>query len=289
MLLKRRMNVSPSEVPTILNTSLQRLAAQSASCKLWSIVLTSLVLAMAAGRVGAEVLVWAAAPVLLLSLADAAYTVQARRLVALAAKETLQAEELFGTQTGNSSFSTSVQALKGLSSFSVWPFYSLLAMMVVVLGQIVLVPQNKPQFLPQNPSINASSFQSNATRSAFSNQQNPSSLPSTAAGYPGNLNMPKLNNFAPPNGSPQFQPPPNQINVTRPNMPPMGVPTSKPQLPGTATKPSTVPGSAPPTPASLNRPAPNTFTPPPKPQPAPNATLNSSPPKPEASQTQPPK
>ena len=246
------MNVSPSEAPALLNTALQRLAAQSASCKLLSIVLTSLVLVMAAGRVGAEALVWAASPSLLLALADAAYKVLANRIAALAAKETVRAEDLFRIQSGNVGFGVAIQSLSGLTSFSVWPFYTTLTTIVIVLGQTVLVPQNKSQFLPQSPSINASPFQPNSSR--------------------------------PTNAGQQFQTPPNQINANRSIMPSTGGQTFIPNFPGVTTTPPTRPGS------SSTPPATNSFAPQPsKPKQTPNSPPNSVPPKLAPSQTQQPK
>ena len=274
VLLQPIMNLSPPDAPALLNSSLQRLAAQSASCKLWSIILTSLVLVMAAGRAGAEVLLWAAAPSLLLALADAAYCVKTRRIATLAAKETVRAEDLFRMQSGSSGFSTSIQSLSGLASFSVWPFYTALTTMVIVLGQTVLVPHNPP--------INGSPYQPNTPRPAYSIQQSPSTPPPGAVMYPGT--MQQTNGFAAPNGAPQFQPPPNQITVTRPNMPPMGVSSTKPNAPETVNKSPTFPGSSSPKPSSLNRPTSNTF--PPKTAPAPYTTQNSLPPKPAPTPTQ---
>ena len=208
------MNVSPTEAPALLNASLQRLAAQSAACKLWSIVLTSGLLGLAMVRGGDALLAWAAAPVLLLALADAAYLVQARRIAALAAKETVRAEDLFRLQSGSAGFAASIQTLGGLTSFSVWPFYTALATLVIVLGQTVLLPSKRPQFMPQNSSPIASPFQPNSPRPA---------------------------NSAPPMGVASFPPSPNPA-VNRPNMPPLVGSASRPNFPGTVTKPSTVPG-----------------------------------------------
>lgn len=257
-----------------------------AACKLWSIVLTSLVLIMAAGRVGAEVLVWAAAPILLLALADAVYKVQATRIADLAAKETIRAEELFRIQAGNAGFAVSIQKLSGLASFSVWPFYGALSMMLLVMVHTVLQPQSKTLLAHQNSSFNGGPYLPNAPGSfAYAIQQSPSTSPAGVVVNPGN------SKFAQPSGEQAFsQPPPNQITVTRPNLPPMGVPPSKSNTPGTTKKVLTVPGGPPPTPGGPNRPAPNTF-PPPKPntQPTPNATQNASTAKPVPTQTPQPK
>lgn len=221
-----------------------------------------MLLGLAVGRGGDALLAWAAAPALLLALADAAYLVQSRRIAALAVKETVRADDLFRLQSGSAGFAASIQTLGGLASFSVWPFYAVITTMVIVLGQSVLLPPKKPQLLPQNSSFIASPHQPTASR--------PSS-------------------FTPPKGVPSFQTQPNHT-VNRPSMPPMGVPASKPNFPGSGTKSPTVPGGSSSTPAGLNRPSTNTFAPqPPKISPGSNTTLNSSFPKPGTSQTQPPK
>jgi hypothetical protein len=261
------MNVSSSEAPALLNTTLQRLAAQSAACKLWSIVLTSAVLVMTAERGGDGELLWAAAPALLLGLADAAYKVQAGRIAAWGAnaKETVRVEDLFRMQTGNSGFAASLQSLTGLISFSVWPFYVALTTLVIVLGQTALHPRGNSQFLPQKPSINGSPYQPNTMRPDFSNQHGPSaSSPGTGA-YSSNSKMPRPTGFTPPKGGPSFQPPPNQNTLSRPTFPPKGAPTAKPNFPGTVTNSPAGPSSPPPPSANFNRPATNTFPPqPPK-------------------------
>lgn len=224
--------------------------------------MTSLLIGLAMVRGGEALLAWTAAPALLLALADAAYVGQSRRIAALSAKETVRAEDLFRMQSGNAGFSASIQTLGGLASFSVWPFYTALTTMVIVLGQTVLLPSKRPPFTPPNSSLIASPFQPNSPRPA---------------------------NSAPPMGVASFPASPNPA-VNRPNMPPLGGPASRPNFPGTVTKPSTVPGGSSPTAAGLNRPPTNTFPPqPPKIQPLPNATPNSPFPKPASSQIQPPK
>ena len=73
------MNVSSSEAQALPSVALQRLAAQRAASKLWSIVLTSV-------------------------------------LLGLAAKKTVRAEDLFRPLAGNAGLSTSIQSLGGPTS-----------------------------------------------------------------------------------------------------------------------------------------------------------------------------
>lgn len=233
------MNVSPSELTVLLNTSLQRLAAQSAACKLWSIVLTSLVLAMAAGRAGGEVLTWSAAPILLLALTDASYTAQSRRLAALADKEAIPPTELFRLQTETKGFSTSIQYLSGLGSFSVWPFYTVLSTMVIVLGLTVLPAKNSSQ----PPPIMSSPYQPGTPRPAYTMQQGGGGLPSGVVSYPGNPGM-QSSGYPGANNPANFQP--SNQTVTRPNIPPMGIPVPKPHPQGIPSKQGGAPNIPPP-------------------------------------------
>ncbi len=276
------MNVSPSEASTFLHSTLQRLAGQSATCKLWSVVLSSVVLALAAGRMGAEAMVWAAAPALLLALADATYKVQADRAAALAAKGTVRMEDLFRLQSGGGGLAGSVQTLGGLASFSVWPFYVTLATMVMVLGQTVLTPQNKAPFGPPGALINGGPSMPGVPRPAYAIQQGPTALPPGAVVYPGVSNVAPPSSFTPSSGSQSFTPPPGapkQVTVTRPNMPPMGVPASKASASGATAKAPPVGLPSPP-----SQPAQNKLTPqPPKIQPAQNSSAS----KPAPTPTQP--
>lgn len=257
MLLKQSMNVSLSEAPALLNTALQRLAAQSAACKLWSIVLTSSLLGLSLGRGTADSLLWAAVPVLLLSLADAAYLVQSRRIADLALKESVRAEDLFRMQAGSAGFAASFKSLGGLASFSVWPFYASLIATVLVLGQTAQPSATRPQFPAQTSPIAASPFQLNNARPA---------------------------SFTPSKGTPPFHPPTSQT-LSRPSMPPTMGPSSRPNFPGTAIKSPAVPKGA----APMSRPATSTLAP--RPQstlPTSNTSQNASA-KPVTGQTQPPK
>ena len=137
---------SVSTASSLLHASIQRLASQSATCKLWSVVLASVVLLFAAGRVGAEALLWAAAPVLLLALADAGYAARARSL-----SEAFLSPTKKGEDSLLAAFAPvrAADALKGMAAVSVWPFYLGLVAIVGGLGMMVIVPK------PKTPSLTA--------------------------------------------------------------------------------------------------------------------------------------
>lgn len=260
---KSSNEIAVTGVPDLLCATLQRLGSQSAACKLWSVILSSVVLVMAAGRTGAEVLVWAAAPAVLLALADAAYTSQGQRIAALIERETVCPSEIVRTQISGSGFAGAFQSLAGLGSFSVWPFYVGLAGLVITLGHTVLVPQNNRQQAPPMglPGAINTPYASNVPRPAYSIQQGPGSIPAGAVIRGGS---PTVSATAPPAApSLQFQPPPtaDQLTVTRPNIPPMGQPKKKAGQPSVITKSPTTPiGTAPP-----NRSSTSPIIPPPPP------------------------
>lgn len=282
------MNVSPSEVPALLNSALQRLGAQSAACKLWSVLLTTGLLVFLAERGGGgAALAWAAAPALLLGLADAVYKAQAGRIAAMAGMKDLRPEDLFRVQAGSGGgIATAVRSLGGLASFSVWPFYLALAAMVLVLGQSGLLTPG-----PGRPVLPTGVYPPNTPRPAYTVQQGTSLAASGAgsAAYPAGVAQAQVQGQGQPS-----QVAPNPVTMTRPNLPPMGVPGPRPNAPGPNLRAPAMTGGAPPPPANLSRAAPSTAagasgaaTPPraplqpPKAAPAPSAA-------PAAAQTQAP-
>ncbi len=134
--------------PLILNSALQRLASQSATCKIYSSVLAGAALLFAAGRSGGGSLLWAAAPAIVLALVDAGYTAKARSLASEAHKsvpdssDTAKSWSIIQLQVASGGMAEAGKALMGLFSFSVWPFYMGLALMVIGLGDTILIPKN---------------------------------------------------------------------------------------------------------------------------------------------------
>jgi len=245
-------SISTAEsAPAILYAILQRLAGQSAVCKIWGIVLSATALLFAAGRAGGEPLLWAAAPVILLALADAGYVGQSRRIAAYVArrepKELGNTKDVVHLLVEGSTFPEAFKSLASVLSLSVWPFYLSLAGLVAGLGMTVLVPRNKPTpVLPTFPQATPAYTQQN---SPFPNPR-PANTPVTPARpFPG----PSSTN--PPLTTPAFPSPPKPI--TGANTRPASVrpqPTGNKQLPGptgfTAPKPPPGVGTPLPTAAS---------------------------------------
>lgn len=280
---------SPAETaPAMLHATLQRLAGQSAACKIWGAVLSATALLFAAGRAGGEPLLWAATPVILLALADAGYVGQSRRIAAYVArrepKELGNTKDIVHLLVQGSAFPEAFKSLASVLSLSVWPFYLSLAGLVAGLGMTVLVPKNKPApVLPSFPQTTPAYTQQN---SPFPNPR-PANTPVTPARpFPG----PSSTN--PAFNTPAFPSPPKA--TTGANTRPATVrpqPTGNKQLPGPTgfTAPKLPPGtrtSAPAASSGTNSPtttnpqpsSPSPVTQPqPSPSPAPPAPAPSSP------------
>lgn len=145
-------NASPA-LP-LIHASMQRLARQSATCKLTSAILSGAAMLFASGRVGGEGILWVAAPAVVLGLADAGYTARVRRLGEAAAQyegaRAPKLSELIQTEAGGGFMTEATGMVKGLFSPSVWPYYLSLAGVVVGLG-LTVVPPKLPASYPVGP------------------------------------------------------------------------------------------------------------------------------------------
>jgi hypothetical protein len=101
---------------------LQRYSLQRAICKQCTVFLAVAILLIGAlGRLAAINLLWAAAPLLLLGLAEAGYAAQERRCAELLSRGKGQDESLtLLTAAGEVGF---VRTVMAALSFSIWPFY----------------------------------------------------------------------------------------------------------------------------------------------------------------------
>lgn len=133
----------------LIDRNLQRLAGQSATCKVWSCLLAAVALLFAAGRAEGIQFLWVGAPVLILALADACYAGQAIQMAQLgqrlsnSTQGSAQMADYYRTQLQGCESSGIVGGLTGLLSCSVWPFYAALAGLVIGLGMTVMVPRQK--------------------------------------------------------------------------------------------------------------------------------------------------
>lgn len=144
------MNAFSPEVLLQVTHILQRLADRSAACKIWSIVLVTIVLLFAIGRAGGEYLLWAAAPTGLLAFADAAYLAKARRIASFVNQsndhEFLNLKQLIHFQSPEEGVTTSLKSMMAIFPLSVLPFYLCLAGLVAGIGLTVL--GSKPKDTP---------------------------------------------------------------------------------------------------------------------------------------------
>jgi hypothetical protein len=132
----------------VLAETLHRLASQRATCKLAAVILAVVILVFGVpGKTGAMNLLWTAAPLALLGLAEAGYAAQERRGWQLLARQT-------GSETPALAPASAGAAIGGtfLSAFSlsIWPFY--LSLVGVIVAGVLLAPVKpvKPTVIP-NP------------------------------------------------------------------------------------------------------------------------------------------
>ena len=145
----------PATEPVLINATIQRLASQSATCKLYGVVLSVAVLLFSSGRSSAEILLWTLTPAVLLALADAAYVGRVRRMgEAVTGKKPATSSEVIQLQVSSGGLHGLKDSVAGLCSMTVWPFYLILALVVFGLGSTVLAPKapvmpGPPYYQPQ--------------------------------------------------------------------------------------------------------------------------------------------
>jgi hypothetical protein len=218
----------------LVHQTLQRLASQSAACKLWSAGLAAGVLAWAHSiRLGSQSMLWAVAPVGLLALADAAYATQASRLL----KKFRQGkkpgvEELLQTHVPLSGADT-LGGLAGLLSASVWPYYVALTCAFLIAGR---EPARPALPVPQNTGINRITATNPPVSREAQNAAPLRAAPMNGVQPPAQLRAPSGTAFSP-------------TNSPRPKAPVNTTPQSSPTPSGPAARP---PGSSTTTPLPLD-------------------------------------
>ena len=124
---------------TILQSVISRMASNSAGCKTWCIALVSAIVVIIADK-GARASIWVSLiPIVLFLLLDSYYLGLERsfrdRYNAFIRKlhaKRISAEDLF-VVAPPSGASTMKATAGAFSSFSIWPFYGLLAAMLLIL------------------------------------------------------------------------------------------------------------------------------------------------------------
>ncbi len=143
-----RVSADSPSVPsylTILQTVIGRMATNSASCKTWCVSLTSAVIVIIADK-GKPSYVWISViPLVLFLLLDAYYVALERQFrtvyndfIRKLHSGKAAVEDLFFVAPRSGVRTASWDILKAGGSISVWPFYTLLALMLVVVRAWIL-------------------------------------------------------------------------------------------------------------------------------------------------------
>ena len=267
-----------SSAASLTHSAIQRLSGQSANCKVTSAILSGAALLFAAGRTGGEGLLWAAAPIGLLALADAGYVAKIRRLARLSGQydgtKTPKAGDVIQNEVGEGGVKEAVQSLSGLLSFSVWPYYASMALLVGGLGNSVLAPKTPAVYSPTQPFAGVPGMVQPHAGTTPGGQPFPQSAPRPynvpAAGQPG---APGGNGSAPAPSVAFPQAPGRAINKFPTPSGGQGAPSStaplnRPSSQGTPIGPKfspLVPAPAPSSSPSASAPAPKPVTPAPAP------------------------
>jgi hypothetical protein len=130
---------------TILQSIINRMASNSAGCKTWCITLVSAMIVIIADK-GKPDYVWIGlVPIALFFFLDSYYLELERRFRGLYDEfvhklhsHTVAVEDLFIVTPGAGSGKTLSSILKVSSSVSIWPFYGLLAVMLVIVRVLIL-------------------------------------------------------------------------------------------------------------------------------------------------------
>lgn len=136
---------SVSSYLTILQTVIARMATNSASCKTWCVTLTSAIVVIIADK-GKPSYVWISViPMALFLLLDAYYLALERQFRSVYNDfirklhfGTATVEDVFFVAPRSGVSATSLNIIKASGSFSVWPFYTLLALMLLVVRVWIL-------------------------------------------------------------------------------------------------------------------------------------------------------
>jgi hypothetical protein len=130
---------------TILQSVISRMAANSAACKTWCITLVSVVIVIIADK-GKPNYIWISivpvAPFLVLDSYYLSLECQFRSIyndfIRKLHADTATVEDVFYVNPKSGICATSLPILKAMVSMSIWPFYGLLALMLLIVRFCVL-------------------------------------------------------------------------------------------------------------------------------------------------------
>lgn len=127
---------------TITQSIIQRMASNSASCKAWCITLVSAVLVIVADKGHPDLALIAFIPTALFLILDAYYLSLERcfrnaynSFIDSLKRGEVSAEDVYAV---NPLGFGAKEVVKALGSFSVWPFYSMLAVMILIAKVVVI-------------------------------------------------------------------------------------------------------------------------------------------------------
>lgn len=127
---------------TISQSVIQRMASNSASCKAWCITLVSAILVIVADKGNPQYALLAIIPTILFLVLDAYYLALERLFrksynvfIEKLHKQEISASDLYAvTPTGN----ILKTFLSALLSFSIWPFYITLLVMIWIVKEVLI-------------------------------------------------------------------------------------------------------------------------------------------------------
>jgi len=126
----------------IIQSAVQRMASNSASCKAWCITLVSAVLVIVADKGKPDYALIAFIPTLLFLVLDTYYLALERcfrqsynQFIEKLHAGRVAMSDLYAVSPAGSLFKT---FMKSLSSFSIWPFYGTLAAMILIARRVVI-------------------------------------------------------------------------------------------------------------------------------------------------------
>lgn len=129
----------------ILQSIINRMASSSASCKTWNIALVSAIMVIVANR-GNPDFVWIAiVPIVLFFFLDSYYLGLERQFrkqyttfVGRLHNSEVRKEDLFIIPTDTGIMDRLCMTFKAFSSISIWPFYGLLLIMLIIIRLTIL-------------------------------------------------------------------------------------------------------------------------------------------------------
>ena len=129
----------------ILQSVISRMAANSASCKTWCITIVSAIAVLVADKAQPEYVWIAIAPIIVFLALDSYYLGlerlfrdQYNAFIGKIHSGTVQVEDLFVVTPGAGSATQILSAFSAFFSIAVWPFYTMLVIMLVVIYEFVL-------------------------------------------------------------------------------------------------------------------------------------------------------